>query len=114
MAKTVKISDITHKRLQLTGTIGDTFDNAIKRLIDSYEDFNNIILQVKIKGNDLEVRLADSALNHWDSHHYDKFVKRMFAQNEWREELSKRIAKNNDWYNEIQFFKNQSTEARQK
>jgi predicted CopG family antitoxin len=37
MARTIKISDETHKSLMSIGGKGETFDDVIKRLIDSYK-----------------------------------------------------------------------------
>ena len=37
MVKTLKISDETHRRLAKHGTIGQTFEDVIKKLLDYYE-----------------------------------------------------------------------------
>jgi hypothetical protein len=37
LVKTLKISDETHARLSKLGSIGDTFEDVIKQLLDFYE-----------------------------------------------------------------------------
>ena len=37
LVKTLKISDETHKRLTKVRTLGETFEDIIKRLLDYYE-----------------------------------------------------------------------------
>ena len=39
MVKTIKISDKVHRRLQLVGTLGDTFDTAIGGLLDEHSEW---------------------------------------------------------------------------
>jgi len=37
MVKTLKISDETHARLSKLGSIGETYEDVIKKLIDEHE-----------------------------------------------------------------------------
>lgn len=37
LVKTLKISEATHARLAKLGTVGDTFEDVIKKLLDYYE-----------------------------------------------------------------------------
>ena len=37
LVKTLKISEDTHARLAKVGTMGDTFEDVIKKLLDYYE-----------------------------------------------------------------------------
>jgi predicted CopG family antitoxin len=37
LVKTLKISEETHERLSKLGSIGDTFEDVIKQLLDFYE-----------------------------------------------------------------------------
>jgi hypothetical protein len=38
MVKMVKLSDLTHERLKKYGKFGDSYDDIIARLLDSFED----------------------------------------------------------------------------
>ncbi|MGI9011837.1 MAG: hypothetical protein ACR2F1_11715 [Nitrososphaeraceae archaeon] len=40
MVKTIKINDELHSRLSKYGTVGDTFEDVIKKLLDDYDKNN--------------------------------------------------------------------------
>jgi hypothetical protein len=69
----MKISDGTHTRLQKVGTLGETFDDAIKRLLDDFED---VILQVKIVGNKRQIHLKNPKTMTYFSRRCLKFTRR--------------------------------------
>ena len=106
----MKISDETHDKLQRVGTIGETFDDAIKRLLDEHSEFRDVILQVKIVGNKRKIDLKNP-MYFWTPENYDVFLQKMFDEidwhEEWRENILKRIAKNDRWYEEVQKYRNE-------
>ena len=108
MEKTIKIDEGTHRRLQSVGTMADTFDNAIRRLLDVYEDSKNIILQVRISGEKRKIYLGNP-LYDWTDENYDAFLTIAFNMDrEWRRNILKRIAQNNEWYKEVQEYRRQT------
>ncbi|MDQ6666837.1 MAG: hypothetical protein M3Y53_01270 [Thermoproteota archaeon] len=111
--KTLKISDQTHRRLQLLGSIGGTFDDAIKQLLDEHTDFENVILQVKLVGNQRKVDIKNP-LYYWTGENYDAFLKLAFDlwNGEWKGDVLKRIAKNDKWYNEVQKYRHEVKEEK--
>jgi hypothetical protein len=106
--KTLKITDETHARLQLLGKLGDTFDDALKKLLDEHVDFENVILQVKLVGNKLQVHLKNP-LYFWTDENYDFFLKNAFdgQHREWGDEVLKRIAKNSKWYEKVKKYRSE-------
>jgi hypothetical protein len=70
MLKTLKITENTHNRLRSVGKIGDTFEDAIKSLLD---DFETTILRVKIVGNQRDVFIRNP-LYSWTDENYDAFL----------------------------------------
>ena len=106
----MKISDENHSKLQKVGTLGETFDDAIRRLLDEHFDFENVILQVKIVGNKRKIDLKNP-MYYWTPENYDVFLQKMFDEinwhEEWRENILKRIARNDKWYEEVQKYRNE-------
>ena len=107
MVKTIKISDETHTRLQKTGRLGDTFDTAIGRLLDEHSEFEDVILQVKILNNRQRQVHLKHPLYYWTSENYDVFLDKAIngMYREWGDEILKRIARNDEWYNKVQKYR---------
>jgi hypothetical protein len=65
--------------MQKVGTIGETFDHAIKRLLNEHSEFKDVILQVKIVKDKREVHLKNP-LYYWTPENYDVFLQKMFNE----------------------------------
>jgi predicted CopG family antitoxin len=107
--KSIKISDETHKKLESIGKVKETFDDVIKRLLDNYSKEKDSLLRVlKIPGKrNIEINFTRQE-NDWTDKDYDLFVKKIFSMDEskWRENVLKRIAKNETWFEEILRYRN--------
>jgi hypothetical protein len=108
LPKTIKISDETHTRLQRMGKLGDTFDNVIGQLLDEHFDFENVILQVKIV-NERRIIHLKNPLYYWTSENYDVFLEKALSgtYKEWGDEILKRIARNELWYQSVVNYRNE-------
>ena len=108
--KSVKISDETHKKLQSIVKVKETFEDVIKRLLDNYSKEKDSLMQVmKIHGKrNIEINFTKQE-NDWTDKDYDLFVKKIFSMNEtkWRENVLKRIANNEVWFEEILRYRNE-------
>jgi predicted CopG family antitoxin len=108
--KSVKISDETHKKLQSIVKVKETFEDVIKRLLDNYSKEKDSLMQVlKIPGNrNIEINFTKQE-NDWTDKDYDLFVKKIFSMDEakWRENVLKRIANNEVWFEEILRYRNE-------
>lgn len=107
VVKTIKINDDTHTKLQSIGTLGDTFDTVIGRLVDERLDFDKVILQVRILNDKQRELHLKNPLYYWTSENYDFFLDKAFngTFREWGDEVLKRIATNDKWYNKVQKFR---------
>ena len=107
--KSVKISDETHKKLQSIVKVKETFEDVIKRLLDNYSKEKDSLMQVqKIHGKrNIEINFTKQE-NDWTDKDYDLFVKKIFSMDEakWRENVLKRIANNEEWFEEILRYRN--------
>ena len=107
--KSVKISDETHKKLQSIGKVKETCEDVIKRLLDNYSKEKDSLLRVlKIPGQrNIEINFTKQE-NDWTDKDYDLLVKKIFSMDEakWRENVLKRIAKNEKWFEEILRYRN--------
>jgi predicted CopG family antitoxin len=108
--KSVKISDETHKKLQSIVKVKETFEDVIKRLLDNYSKEKDSLMQVlKIHGKrNIEINFTKQE-NDWTDKDYDLFVKKIFSMDEakWRENVLKRIANNEVWFEEILRYRNE-------
>ena len=108
--KSVKISDETHKKLQSIVKMKETFDDVIKRLLDNYSNEKGSLMRVlKIPGKrNIEINFTKQ-VNDWTDKDYDLFVKKIFSMDEakWRENILKRIANNEVWFEEILRYRNE-------
>jgi predicted CopG family antitoxin len=108
--KSVKISDETHKKLQSIGKVKETFEDVIKRLLDNYSKEKGSLMRVlKIPGKrHIEINFTKQE-NDWTDKDYDLFVKKIFSMDEakWRENVLKRIANNEVWFEEILRYRNE-------
>ena len=107
--KSVKISDETHKKLQSIVKVKETFEDVIKRLLDNYSKEKDSLMQVmKIHGKrNIEINFTKQE-NDWTDKDYDLFVNKIFSMDEakWRENVLKRIANNEEWFEEILRYRN--------
>ena len=108
--KSVKISDETHKKLQSIGKVKETLDDVIKILLDNYSKEKDSLMRVlKIPGKrNIEINFTKQE-DDWTDKDYDLFVKKIFSMNEakWRDNILKRIANNEAWFEEILRFRNE-------
>ena len=108
--KSIKISDETHKKLESLEKVKETFDDVIKRLLDNYSKEKDILLRVlNIPGKrNIEINFTKKE-NYWTDKDYDLFVKKIFSMDEaeWRENVLKRIANNEEWFEEILRYRNE-------
>ena len=108
--KSVKISDETHKKLQSIVKVKETFEDVIKRLLDNYSKEKDSLMQVlKNPGKrNIEINFTKQE-NDWTDKDYDLFVKKIFSMDEakWRENVLKRIANNEEWFEEILKYRNE-------
>ena len=108
--KSVKISDETHKKLQSIVKVKETFEDVIKRLLDNYSKEKDSLMQVlKNPGKrNIEINFTKQE-NDWTDKDYDLFVKKIFSMDEakWRENVLKRIANNEEWFEEILRYRNE-------
>jgi predicted CopG family antitoxin len=108
--KSVNISDETHKKLQSIGKVKETFDDVIKRLLDNYSKEKDSLMRVlKIQGKrNIEINFTKQEKD-WTDKDYDLFVKKIFSMDEakWRENVLKRIANNEVWFEEILRYRNE-------
>jgi hypothetical protein len=108
--KSVKISDETHKKLQSIGKVKETLDDVIKILLDNYSKEKDSLLRVlKIPGKrNIEINFTKRE-DDWTDKDYDLFVKKIFSMDEvkWRDNILKRIANNEAWFEEILRFRNE-------
>ena len=108
--KSVKISDETHKKLQSIVKVKETFEDVIKRLLDNYSKEKDSLMQVmKIHGKrNIEINFTKQEKD-WTDKDYDLFVKKIFSMDEakWRENILKRIANNEVWFEEILRYRNE-------
>lgn len=108
--KSIKISDQTHKKLQSIERVKDTFEDVIRRLLDSYSKEKNSLMRVlKKPGNrNLEINFVKD-VDDWTDKDYDLFVRKIFSMDEtkWRENVLKRIAENEKWFEEILRYRNE-------
>jgi predicted CopG family antitoxin len=108
--KSVKISDETHKKLQSIGKVKETLDDVIKILLDNYSKEKDSLMRVlKIPGKrNIEINFTKQE-DDWTDKDYDLFVKKIFSMDEatWRDNILKRIANNEAWFEEILRFRNE-------
>ena len=108
--KSIKISDQTHKKLQSIEKVKETFEDVIKRLLENYsKEKNSLIRVLKKPGNrNIEIKFVKD-VSDWTDKDYDLFVKKIFSMNEtkWRENVLKRIAENEKWFEEILRYRNE-------
>ena len=108
--KSVKISDETHKKLQSIVKVKETFEDVIKRLLDNYSKEKDSLMQVlKNPGKrNIEINFTKQEKD-WTDKDYDLFVKKIFSMDEakWRENVLKRIANNEVWFEEILRYRNE-------
>jgi predicted CopG family antitoxin len=108
--KSVKISDETHKKLQSIGKVKETLDDVIKILLDNYSKEKDSLMRVlKIPGKrNIEINFTKQE-DDWTDKDYDFFVRKIFSMNEakWRDNILKRIANNEAWFEEILRFRNE-------
>ena len=108
--KSVKISDETHKKLQSIGKVKETLDDVIKILLDNYSKEKDSLMRVlKIPGRrNIEINFTKQE-DDWTDKDYDLFVKKIFSMDEakWRDNILKRIANNEAWFEEILRFRNE-------
>ncbi len=108
--KSIKISDETHKKLQSIEKIKETCEDVIKRLLDNYtKEKNSLIKVLKRPGNrGIEINFVKET-KAWTDKDYDLFVKNLFSMDEtkWRENVLKRIAENEKWFEEILRHRNE-------
>ena len=108
--KSVKISDETHKKLQSIGKVKETLDDVIKILLDNYSKEKDSLMRVlKIPGKrSIEINFTKQE-DDWTDKDYDLFVKKIFSMDEakWRDNILKRIANNEAWFEEILRFRNE-------
>jgi hypothetical protein len=53
----------------------------------------------------LDVNLPQGALNSWEDYHFDRFLTKVFRNNERRQQILKRIATNDEWFEETKAFR---------
>ncbi|HJT49394.1 MAG TPA: hypothetical protein VJ729_14510 [Nitrososphaeraceae archaeon] len=79
----------------------------LKRLLSEHSDFDNIILLFKIVGDKRHIHVKNP-MYYWTSENYDVFLRKIFEEINWHDELRenilKRIAKNERWYKEVQKY----------
>ena len=108
--KSINISDEIHKKLQAIGKVKETFDDVIKRLLDNYSKEKDSLMRVlKIPGKrNIDINFTKQEKD-WTDKDYDLFVKKIFNMDEakWRENVLKRIANNEVWFEEILRYRNE-------
>ncbi len=65
----------------------------------------NLLLSARIEDKDVKVRLGNLIFT-WEGN-YERFLKKAFSDSQWKQEILRTIAKNDEWYNEIQKFRNE-------
>ena len=108
--KSIKISAQTHKKLQSIEKVKETFEDVIKRLLDNYSNEKNSL--VKIFKNPLNRKIEINFMkdvNDWTEKDYDLLVSKIFdiKESQWRENVLKRIVKNEEWFEEILRLRNE-------
>jgi hypothetical protein len=89
--------------------MNQSFNDLIEELLDS----QNTILQVKVlvKGNKLDVHIKNP-LYYWTAENYDRFLNILFKTHpfhiDMRENILRRIAQNDEWYDEVNRFRNKN------
>jgi predicted CopG family antitoxin len=100
MAKTLKIDKKTHYRLSRQGSVGDTFDDVVNRLID-VANRENILLLYRFTNKEppRELYLANP-MYFWTEENYKAFFE-MISHTfpDWINDVIKYISKNDDLYN---------------
>jgi predicted CopG family antitoxin len=108
--KSIKISDHTHKKLQSIEKIKETFEDVIKRLLDNYSKEKNSLLRVLKKPGNRNIELSFiKQVDDWSDNDYDLFVNKIFSMDEskWRDNILRRIAENEKWFEEILRHRNE-------
>ena len=76
MVKTVKIDDKTHLRLLRQGSVGDTFDDVINRLIDIANKENILLLYRPTNNKERPRKLyLSNPMYYWTNENYEAFLK---------------------------------------
>jgi len=90
--------------------VKETLDDVIKILLDNYSKEKDSLMRVlKIPGRrNIEINFTKQE-DDWTDKDYDLFVKKIFSMNEakWRDNILKRIANNEAWFEEILRFRNE-------
>jgi len=105
MAKMLKIEDETHLRLSQQGSVGDSYDDVINRLIETCNR-NDILILYRLtnKNPPRELYLMNSFF--WTDENYDIFLKLANdLDKHWMRNLLKSIAKNEKLFNTIEQYR---------
>ncbi len=95
-------------RLLRQGSVGDTFDDVINRLID-IANKENILLLYRLTNNKERPRelYLSNPMYYWTKENYEAFLK--FASelwHEWIEGIIEHITRNDDWYKLVKKYRN--------
>lgn len=102
----LKIEDNTHLRLSQQGSVGDSYDDVINRLID-IANRNEILILYRLTNNKKaprELYMMNSFF--WPEENYDAFLK--LANNldkQWIRNFLRSIAKNDLLFKQIQQYR---------
>ncbi|MGI9012277.1 MAG: hypothetical protein ACR2F1_13975 [Nitrososphaeraceae archaeon] len=105
MVKMIKIEDSTHLKLSHQGSVGDSYDDVINRLIDTFNKSEILILyRLTNKKPPRELYLMNSFF--WTNENYDIFLKLANdLDKNWIRSLLRSIAKNDELFNIIEQYR---------
>jgi hypothetical protein len=105
--KTLKITHQTHEELAKLGTVGDTFETLIKKLVQEHAEFDDIILQFRLVGGEKREVHIKNPLYYWTPENYDFFLEKLLNDSYAgiADNILKRIANNDEWFNKVQKFR---------
>jgi hypothetical protein len=103
---TIQIEEKTRDKLRNTGGQGESYDSIINRVVRGHT-----ILKFSIVDGDNPRELyMGNPLFDWTDENYDAFLDLALEKigfSNWRRNILKRIAEKDEWYDEVQRFRNQ-------
>jgi hypothetical protein len=74
-------------------------------MADNIDD-RNVLILARTEGDHVRVYLGNLTYT-WHDYTYREFLRQAFLDAQWRREILRRIARNDEWYNEIQQYRNE-------
>lgn len=109
----IKIEDNTHLRLSQQGSVGDSYDDVINRLIDTFKKTDILLLyRLTNKKPPRELYLMNSFF--WTDENYDIFLKLANdLDKQWMRTFLRSIAKNDQLFNIIEQYRKEIKDSQQ-